>query len=140
MKVAAVQMVATPDVPRNLDAAASLVAQAAEQGAQLVVLPEYFCLMGHSDRYKLRLAERDGQGPIQEALSAMALKHKVWLIGGTLPMQTANPERVRNASCVYGPDGQPQLVVARGALRQDPPVPICARRRKLRRVARVGAG
>jgi deaminated glutathione amidase len=106
MKVAAVQMVATPDVPRNLDAAASLVAQAAEQGAQLVVLPEYFCLMGHSDRDKLRLAERDGQGPIQEALSAMALKHKIWLIGGTLPMQTANPERVRNASCVYGPDGQ----------------------------------
>jgi deaminated glutathione amidase len=106
MKVAAVQMVATPEVARNLDAAVRLVAQAAEQGAQLVLLPEYFCLMGLSDRDKLQLAEPDGQGPIQEALSAMAHRHKIWLIGGTLPMQTANPERVRNASCVYGPDGQ----------------------------------
>jgi deaminated glutathione amidase len=106
MKVAALQMVATPDVPRNLDAAARLVAQAAAQGAQLAVLPEYFCLMGHSDRDKLALAEADGQGPIQTALAAMARTNKLWLVGGTLPLQTPNPDKVRNACCVHAPDGQ----------------------------------
>lgn len=105
MKVAALQMLSTPDVDRNLDAARALVALAAEQGAALVALPEYFCLMGHSDRDKLHVAEVDGEGPIQHALAAMARDHGVWLIGGTLPIRTTHPELVRNACCVYGPDG-----------------------------------
>lgn len=105
MKLAAVQMVSTPDVDRNLAAAARLIGDAARRAAQLVVLPEYFCLMGHGDRRKLEVAEDDGDGPIQAFLAAQALQHRLWLIGGTLPMRTANPERVRNACCVYGPDG-----------------------------------
>lgn len=105
MKIAAVQMVATPDVARNLEAAARLVAEAAARGAQWVALPEYFCLMGRSDRDKLAVAEADGEGPIQAMLAAAAREHGVWLVGGTLPMRTADPEHVRNASCVYAPDG-----------------------------------
>ena len=53
MKVAAVQMVSTPDVSANLQAAARLLAQAAQHGAELVVLPEYFCVMGRKDTDKL---------------------------------------------------------------------------------------
>src|SRR4249920_1294821 len=94
MKIAALQMVSAPEVDRNLATAARLVA-----------LPEYFCLLGRSDRDKLAVAEADGDGPIQAALSAMAREHRVWLIGGTLPMRTADPERVRNSCCAYGPDG-----------------------------------
>ncbi len=105
MKVAALQTLSTPDVERNLEAAARLVGQAAEQGAKLVVLPEYFCLMGRSDRDKLSVAETSGQGPIQEALAVMARNHRVWLVGGTLPMQCDMPDRVRNACCVVAPDG-----------------------------------
>ena len=56
MKIAAVQMVSSSNVAHNLEAARRLVAQAAERGAQLVVLPEYFCLMGHHDRDKLAVA------------------------------------------------------------------------------------
>lgn len=105
MKIAALQTVATPDVARNLDTAARLIAQAAEQGAQLVALPEYFCLMGMSDADKLPLAEASGQGPIQSFLSLQASRHGLWIIGGTLPMKTDDPERVRNSCCVFGPDG-----------------------------------
>ena len=108
MKIAAVQMVSTTDVERNLDAARRLVAQAAGEGAQLVALPEYFCLMGRTERDKLAIAEAPGDGPIQAMLSNAARAHGVWLIGGTLPIATqdpVDPNRVLNANCVYAPDG-----------------------------------
>jgi deaminated glutathione amidase len=105
MKIAALQTVSTPDVARNLDAAARLIAQAAGEGAELMSLPEYFCFMGHRDSDKVALAETPGQGPIQAFLSQQARQHGVWLIGGTLPLRAQAPERARNACCVYGPDG-----------------------------------
>ncbi|NRF66234.1 carbon-nitrogen hydrolase family protein [Aquincola sp. S2] len=105
MKIAALQMVSTPDVERNLAAAARLAAEAAAAGAQLIALPEYFCLMGRNDRDKLGIAERLGEGPIQAALATIAREHRLWLIGGTLPLRTADPERVRNSSLVFAPDG-----------------------------------
>ncbi|MEK8030446.1 carbon-nitrogen hydrolase family protein [Ideonella sp. DXS29W] len=106
MKIAAVQMVSTPEVDRNLAAAGRLVAQAADAGARLVALPEYFCLMGQRDDDKLAIAEADGDGPIQAFLSEAARRHQIWLIGGTLPIRAATPDRVRNACCVYGPGGE----------------------------------
>lgn len=105
MKIAALQTVATPDVDRNLDRAARLIRQAADAGARLVALPEYFCLMGRRDDDKLAVAEADGSGPIQDFLSAQARQHGLWLVGGTLPIRAAAPGRVRNACCVYGPLG-----------------------------------
>ena len=106
MKIAALQMVSTPDVDRNLASAERLIAQAAAQGVRLAALPEYFCLMGRSDRDKLAIAEREGAGPIQQFLSDAARRHGLWLVGGTLPLATDLPDRVRNSSAVYGPDGQ----------------------------------
>lgn len=105
MKIAAVQMVSTPDVDENLAAAAGLIAQAAAAGAVLVALPEYFCLMGRHDVDKVRIGEADGQGPIQAFLSDQARQHGLWLVGGTLPIRTLGGERVRNSCCVMAPDG-----------------------------------
>jgi len=105
MKIAAVQMVSTPDVGRNLEAAARLIAEAAAAGATLVALPEYFCLLGQRDTDKLAHAETPGDGPIQRALSDAARRHGLWLIGGTLPMKDGADERVLNSNCVFAPDG-----------------------------------
>ena len=105
MRIAALQTVSTPDVERNLEAAARLIAQAARDGAQLAALPEYFCLMGRRDDDKLGIAEAPGAGPIQAFLAAQAKLHGLWLIGGTLPLRTADPARARNTCCVYAPDG-----------------------------------
>ena len=105
MKIAAVQMVSTPDWPSNRDSAARLVAQAAAAGAALVLLPEYFCILGRRDTDKLALAEPPGQGPIQSFLAGTARAHGLWLVGGTLPVATASPGHVLNRCCVYAPDG-----------------------------------
>ncbi len=106
MKIAALQTVSTPDVARNLDAAARLIAQAAAAGARLAALPEYFCFMGASDRDKLAVAETPGEGPIQRFLSEAARRHGLWLIGGTVPLRIAgDAQRAHNASCVFAPDG-----------------------------------
>jgi len=105
MKIAALQMVSTPDVGRNLDAAARLITCAAAAGAQLVALPEYFCLMGRRDDDKLGIAEAPGDGPIQRFLSAQARQHGLWIVGGTLPLRTASAQRVHNSSLVFAPDG-----------------------------------
>src|SRR5580765_7580118 len=105
MKIAALQMVSTTSVEQNCASAAHLIAQAARAGAELVALPEYFCVMGRSERDKLAVAETPGDGPIQSMLSDAAREHRVWVIGGTLPLRSPDPQRVLNSNGVYAPDG-----------------------------------
>jgi predicted amidohydrolase len=106
MKLAAVQMVSTPRVEDNLSRAAALVAEAARRGAELVALPEYFCLMGLRDRDKVDVAELPGSGPMQDALAAIARAHSVWLIGGTLPLRVpGDADHAFNSSLVFAPSG-----------------------------------
>lgn len=106
MKIAALQMVSTPDLARNLAAARVLLERAAQAGAKLAALPEYFCFMGQTDTDKLALAEEVGSGPIQQMLGTAARELGLWIIGGTLPIRTADPARVRNSCCVYSPEGK----------------------------------
>ena len=105
-KVAVVQMVSTPRVEENLAAAAKLVARAAKQGAKLIALPEYFCILGMRDTDKVAAREKDGAGPIQEFLSGTAKRHGVWLVGGSVPLECADSRKVRNSCLVYDPDGR----------------------------------
>ncbi len=105
VQVAAIQMVSAASMESNLVAAERLVAKAALAGARFIVLPEYFCFMGRHDSDKLAIAETAGSGPIQEFLSAMALRHGIWLVGGTLPLRSEDADRIYNAMLVYRPDG-----------------------------------
>ena len=104
IRVAAVQMVSTPEVATNLRDAATLIAEAAAKGARLVALPEYLCLMG-KETDKVVAREADGKGPIQDFLAETAVLHRIWLVGGTVPLVAPQPDRVMNSVLVYGPDG-----------------------------------
>ncbi len=106
MKVAAIQLISGPDVAPNLARAGELIAQAAAEGARLVALPEYFPLIGASDGDRLNARERDGEGPIQSFLSEQAKQHGLWLVGGSLPLFGTLPDKLRNTSLVYDPDGE----------------------------------
>lgn len=103
--VAAIQMVSTPDVSTNLATVRRLVAEAAGQGATLVALPEYWPIMGMSDTDKVAHAEQPGSGPIQDCMAKLARQHKVWLVGGTLPMVSPSAGKVLNTTLVYDPQG-----------------------------------
>lgn len=106
MKIAAVQMRSTPQLQDNLAQARALIGQAAAAGAELVALPEYFCLMGRRETDKLDIAEQPGSGPIQRMLAQVAREHAIWLAGGTLPMRIdGRSDRVHNSQLVYAPDG-----------------------------------
>ena len=105
MKIAAVQMISGPDVEPNLVEAGRLIAQAADQGARLVALPEYFPLIGASDAERLRVREADGSGPIQTFLGDTARRHGIWLIGGSLPLAADDPAKLRNTSLVFDNQG-----------------------------------
>ncbi len=105
--VAAVQMISSPSVVDNLATARRLVAQAAAAGAQLVVLPEYWAIMGKQETDKLAHAEQPGSGPIQDGMAQMARQHGIWLIGGTLPLISGEEGKVLNTTLVYDPQGAP---------------------------------
>lgn len=108
IKAAAIQMVSSPIVDENLTDAAAWIQVAAQKGARLVVLPEYFCIMGQHDTDKLVLREPPGSGPLQEFLSALAREHGIWLVGGTIPLAIPGDERIYNSCLVFGPDGRQQ--------------------------------
>jgi nitrilase len=106
MRVAALQMVSTPDVAENLADAATLLRSAKQKGVELALLPEYFCILGNRDRDKVGVAETPGSGPIQDFLAREARELGLWIIGGTLPLATDDPARVNNSCLVFDPEGR----------------------------------
>jgi len=106
IKIAAIQMASGPQVSANLNEAERLIEVAANQGAKLVALPEYFALMGLKETDKVAVREEEGKGPIQTFLSKMAKKHKIWLIGGSVPLTSNFPNKVRNSCLVFDDKGK----------------------------------
>ncbi len=106
IKIAAIQMASGPSVAANLSEAERLIEVAANQGAKLVVLPEYFAIMGMKETDKVAVREQEGKGPIQTFLSKIAKEHGIWLIGGSVPMVSNFPNKVRNSCLVYDDKGK----------------------------------
>lgn len=105
-RIAALQMVSGPDVDRNLADADRLLAEAAAAGARLAVLPEYFPLITGDETAKVRIREQEGDGPLQNFLRDAARRHKLWLIGGSCPMEAGSPDKVKNSTLVFDDAGR----------------------------------
>lgn len=105
-RVAAIQMVSGADVDANLDEAARLISTAVSAGAEFVVLPENFAIMPTEDAGQLQVMERDGDGPIQEFLSAQAHQNHIWLVGGSIPLVSSQPSKVRAACLLFNDRGE----------------------------------
>jgi predicted amidohydrolase len=106
MRVAAIQMVSAIAREANLARAHDLLAEAAAAGAELAVLPEYFCMMGARDTDKLGLRETAGAGTVQGFLADAAREFGLWIVGGTLPIESTDAEHVFNSSLAFSPEGQ----------------------------------
>ena len=105
-RIAAVQMASGPKVAANLTEARRLIETAARAGAKLVALPEYFGIMGMKDSDKVAAREKFGGGPIQDFLSQTARELKVWLVGGSVPLDCGRDDKIRNSCLVYDDAGK----------------------------------
>jgi len=104
-RVAAIQMNSGADIAANLSRADRLLGDAAADACTLAVLPENFALMPVRGRDKAKHAERPGAGPIQDFLSSAARRYKLWIVGGSIPLVSPDPERVYGASLVFDSEG-----------------------------------
>jgi predicted amidohydrolase len=105
-KVAAIQMTSGHVVEDNLAAAAELLRQAKDLGADIACLPENFSFIGLKDADKLKVAEADGEGPIQDFLRDTARRLGLWILGGTTVIKGDSAARVANASLLIDADGK----------------------------------
>ena len=105
-KVAAIQMASGPNVSANLLEAERLIAEAVENGAGLVVLPENFAFMGKRERELCTIKEAPGDGPLQDFLSHLAKRYGIWVVGGTIPLEAHDNSKVRAACLVYDSKGK----------------------------------
>lgn len=105
MKVAAIQMTSTPSLQENISTATRLIQQAVTAGAKLVLLPEYWALMG-KEHDKHVLAHSPDAAVMQDFMAQQAQQHAVYLIGGTVPISAPERDKVYNSSLVFDPQGQ----------------------------------
>lgn len=83
LKLGQVQLMVGRDKAENLRRACVLIRRAAEQGAQLVMLPEMFCCPYENEMFRPNSEEQGG--PAQQALSALSRELGIWIVGGTIP-------------------------------------------------------
>jgi len=103
--VAAIQMVSTDAISKNLELAERLIEEAVSKKAKLITLPENFPLIGKRDEDRLAITESHNDGPLQLFLSEQSKRYKVWLLGGTIPLKSNNPEKVFATSLLFNPSG-----------------------------------
>lgn len=105
-RIAAIQMTSLDSVAENLAAASELLRAASTEGARLAVLPENFAFMAADETGKVAIAEPDGKGPIQDFLAKTARELRLWIIGGTIPVRSADPGRPFAACGVWDDAGE----------------------------------
>lgn len=103
-KIASIQMTSCGSIQRNLECAANLLAQAAQQGASVAVLPEMFPTLSVENGH-IENREPFGEGPIQKFLSTQAKKNNIWIVGGTIPIACPDDKKVYGACLIYNEQG-----------------------------------
>jgi predicted amidohydrolase len=104
MRAAAVQLNSTEDKDRNLAIADRLTRAAAADGADLVVLPEKFNVLGSHDAYRANAETLDG--PTVGWAREIALELGIDLVAGSLVEKREGHEKLGNTSVHVGPDGE----------------------------------
>src|SRR5262245_53926684 len=108
MRAAAVQLNSTDEYDRNLEVAERLVRNAAAEGADLVVLPEKWTVLGPPEA--IRSSAEPLDGPAMTAASKWARQLGIHLVAGSFPEIVPGWERLANTSLMFGPDGAVQAI------------------------------
>jgi predicted amidohydrolase len=108
MRAAAVQLNSTDEYDRNLEVAERLVRGAAAEGAELVVLPEKWTVLGPPEA--IRSCAEPLDGPALTAASGWARELDIHLVAGSVPEVVPEWEKLANTSVMYGPDGKTRAI------------------------------
>jgi predicted amidohydrolase len=108
MRAAAVQLNSTDEYDHNLEVAERLVRAAAADGAQLVVLPEKWTVIGPPEALRSCAEPLDGQA--LTAASGWARELGIFLVAGSIPEVVPDWEKLANTSVMFGPDGKRRAV------------------------------
>jgi deaminated glutathione amidase len=108
LRAAAVQLTATDDKPRNVAAAHELVREAAAGGAELVVLPEKWSILGPPEA--LRAGAEPLDGPTLTGIRELARELGIDLVAGSIVERVEGRDKLANTSVHIGPDGEPKAV------------------------------
>ena len=108
--IASIQLTSGPNIQANLLEVSKYLEEISKGKSALVVLPENFAFMPENDISFVKNAEVEGSGPIQEFIAENAAKYKIWIIAGTIPIKTKNPNKVTSSTLVFDDKGQ---IVAR---------------------------
>jgi predicted amidohydrolase len=104
--IAAIQMCSSSSVDENLKRAEQFILEASSNNAKLIVLPEMFAIMGDMSTTKLDVKEPFMHGKIQSFLSTQAKNNKVWIVGGTIPIECNDKNKIKAASLVFDDTGK----------------------------------
>lgn len=104
MRAAVVQMNSGADAAENLDAAERLVRRAAADGAELVVMPEKWNLLGPGD--VIRAGAEPLDGPSLSAVGAWARELGVWVLAGSIAELASDEGKPYNTSALVSPEGE----------------------------------
>jgi predicted amidohydrolase len=103
MRVAVCQMRSGADVGANLAEAGRLLGQAADAGAELASLPEFFSYLG-PDSGIPEVAEAVPGGAASTMVAGMAREHRMWVLGGSI--QERDDDRIYNTSPLFDRTGE----------------------------------
>lgn len=106
MRVAAIQMASGSSISGNLHETEKLISEAVSDGAEMVVLPENFGMIGIKQEDVVEYCEKPGAGTLQDFLAEQAKRHSVIIAGGTIPLQSDDRSRYRNTLQVYDKQGE----------------------------------
>jgi len=106
MKFAAVQMNSTDIVEDNLLLAQSLIIQAKEEGANMILLPENFAFMGYPKQLLNKVMEDFERGPIQNFMSQQAQDQDIWIVAGSIPVKSNDAHKSFARCIVYDNKGR----------------------------------
>jgi nitrilase len=104
--IAVLQMVSGVDLEQNLRRAAVLIGRAAAAGARLAVLPEAFALFLSRAQRDLGAREAGAAARVRPFLAEQASRHRLWLVGGTIPLLEADDPRPHAAALVFDDSGR----------------------------------
>ncbi len=105
-KVSAIQLNSGPNIKVNLFDVTSFIEKIADTDSKIVVLPENFALMPENDSDYIKHAEDLGDGQIQNCLSDLASRYKIWIVGGTIPIKSSDKNRVFASTITYNEKGE----------------------------------